>query len=121
MTEFVKTEEKQGKKYTQVAKMIDHLRGTKEPVPFKVLCDKAGVKYEQDVQAAMFALELVSFIDRYSYVEDGSTRKHAAYALNAKAGRVRPTRGASSASTKSSKKAVGTKSRKATDSKAKAA
>lgn len=100
MTEFVKAEEKQGKKYTQVAEMIDVLRKSKEPVPFKALCESAGVKYEQDVQAAMFALELVSFIDRYSYVEEGSTRKQVAYAINPKVGGANPTRGSSKSSKK---------------------
>lgn len=69
-----------GKKVEQVAKMISRLRSAQgTPVSFEELCEEAEVKYPQDVQAAMIALELIEQIDRYVYVTDGSTRQRVGY------------------------------------------
>ena len=79
---FVRQDEKKGKKYNQVAAMLQALKDAAgDPVPFEEMCEAAGAKYPQDVQAAFFALELAGIVDRYSYVEQGSTRSHVAYAL----------------------------------------
>jgi len=100
---FVKADKPdKGKKFEQVTKMVDVLRKSPdEPIPFDKLCSMAGAKYPQDVQAAMFSLELAGLIDRYTYVEEGSTRSHVAYQW-AGGENGRPTRGASSASKKRS-------------------
>lgn len=68
-----------GKKFEQTVKMIDALRKSADPIAFQTLCDKVGAKYPQDIQAAMFALETVGIIERYTYVEEGSTRSRIAY------------------------------------------
>lgn len=100
MPQFVKADKPDtGKKFNQVTKMLDILRKAGEPVPFDTLCKNAGAKYPQDVQAAMFSLELTGLVDRYMYVEEGSTRPHVAYEW---AGGERPTSAASSGSKKRS-------------------
>jgi hypothetical protein len=99
--EFVKQDKPDtGKKFQQVTKMLDIVRKANgDPVAFDQVCKDAGAKYPQDVQAAMFALELTGLVDRYTYVEDGSTRSHVAYAW---VGGDRPTSAASSGSKKRS-------------------
>jgi hypothetical protein len=73
--------ESKGKRLTQVASMLEELREAKgDPLPFEELCERVGVKYPQDVQSAMLALELTTNVDAYSYVETGSTRGKVAYA-----------------------------------------
>lgn len=101
--EFVKADKPdKGKKFSQVTKMLDIVRKAGgEPVPFDQVCKDAGAKYPQDVQAAMFALELTGLVDRYTYAEEGSTRTHVAYAWVGGNG-SRPTRAASSGSKKRS-------------------
>jgi hypothetical protein len=83
--------------------MIGLMQKSDTPIAFQELCDKVGAKYPQDVQAAMFALESVGIIDRYSYVEDGSTRSRIAYKWAAEASDTpRPTKSTSTASRKRS-------------------
>lgn len=98
---YVKAEGTQGKKFAQVAVMVEELRKAKEPVAFRTLCEHAGVKYDQDVQAAFFALEIVGVVDRYTFVGESSTRKQSAYALTEVAA-ANPTKATSSASKGSS-------------------
>lgn len=105
MSKFVKADKPdKGKKFEQVTKMIDLLRKSPdEPITFDYLCKTVGAKYPQDVQAAMYSLELAGLIDRYTYVEEGSTRSHVAYQWAAKEKNgSRPTHGAKSASSKRS-------------------
>ena len=79
--EFTKdTAKPSGVKFEQVGKMIDALRKSDAPIGFNDLCKKVGAKYPQDVQAAMFALDIVGAIERYTFVEEGSTRSLTAYA-----------------------------------------
>lgn len=100
---FVKADKPDtGKKFAQVTKMLDTIRKSDDPVPFDDLCKTAGAKYPQDVQAAMFALELTGLVDRYTYVEDGSTRAHVAYQWAGGDNGSRPTSAASSGSKKRS-------------------
>lgn len=103
MEKFVKADKPdKGKKFEQVTKMVDLLRKSPdEPIPFDTLCSMAGAKYPQDIQAAMFSLELAGLIDRYTFVRDGSTRSHVAYQW-AGGNNGRPTSGAKSASKKRS-------------------
>jgi len=70
-----------GVKFEQVAKMIEALRKSKDPIGFTALCKsiKPEAKYPQDVQAAMFALDLIGAVERYTFVEEGSTRSQVAY------------------------------------------
>jgi hypothetical protein len=78
--EYTKDTSKQDTtKFNQVVKMIDLLRKSPDPVGFTDLCDKVGAKYPQDIQAAMFALDATGIIERYTYVEEGSTRTRTAY------------------------------------------
>lgn len=70
-----------GKKAVQVAKMLEVLADSDDPMPFEDVCAAAGVKYPQDVAAAFYALELVGAVVRYTFVKKGATRKQAAYAL----------------------------------------
>jgi hypothetical protein len=99
-----------GTKFEQVVKMVGLMQKSDTPIAFQELCDKVGAKYPQDVQAAMFALESVGIIDRYSYVEEGSTRSRIAYKW-AQEETDRPTKPTSTASRKrsaASKKAADT-------------
>ena len=94
-----------GTKFEQVVKMIDVLRKSEDPIGFTDLCDKVGAKYPQDVQAAMFALESVGIVTRYTYAEEGSTRSRIAYkwAREEQDGETpRPTKRTSRSSTKRS-------------------
>lgn len=103
-SKFVKQDKPDtGKKFEQVTKMLDILSKSDEVIPFERLCVQVGAKYPQDVQAAMYSLELTGLVDRYTYVEDGSTRPRIAYKWTAqeKNGN-RPTRAASSGSKKQS-------------------
>jgi len=101
--EFVKADKPDtGKKFNQVTQMLDLLRKSPDtPIPFEALCKDAGATYPQDVQAAMFALEVTGLVDRYTYVEDGSTRARIAYQWAGGNG-ARPTSAASSGSKKRS-------------------
>lgn len=110
---FVKADKPdKGKKFEQVTKMLDVLRkDPSEPIPFDKLCSMAGAKYPQDVQAAMFSLELTGLVDRYTYVEDGSTRSHVAYQWAGGENGDRPTRAASSGSKKRSTKSSGSQAK----------
>lgn len=105
--EFVKADKPDtGKKFTQVTKMLAYLSNNPdEPIPFDKICSQADAKYPQDVQAAMFALELTGLVDRYTYVESGSTRSHVAYQWAGGNG-SRPTSAASSGSKKRSPKST---------------
>jgi hypothetical protein len=102
--EYTKDESKvTGTKFEQVVKMIALMQKSDTPIAFQDLCDKVGAKYPQDVQAAMFALESVGIIDRYSYVEEGSTRSRIAYKWAQEAGETpRPTKSTSTTSRKRS-------------------
>jgi len=104
--EFTQDKTKQsGTKYDQVVKMIDTLRKSDDPIGFTDLCNKVGAKYPQDVQAAMFALESVGIITRWTYAEEGSTRSRIAYkwARDEEDGETpRPTKRTSRSSTKRS-------------------
>ena len=81
--QFARADMKKGKKFQQVAGMIEQiLENSGQPVKFQDMCDNAGAKYPQDVQAAMFALELAGVCDRYTYTEPGSTRVLDAYGLS---------------------------------------
>lgn len=101
-SQFVKADAPdKGKKFEQVTKMLDVLRKSDDPVPFDRLCSSAGAKYPQDVQAAMFSLELTGLVDRYTFTTEGSTRSHVAYAWTGGNG-DRPTSAASSGSKKRS-------------------
>jgi hypothetical protein len=68
-----------GVKAEQVAKMIGALQKSKDPIAFDTLCKQVGAKYPQDVQAAMFALDIIGAVKRYTFVEEGSTRSRVAY------------------------------------------
>ncbi len=68
-----------GKKADAVAKIVKAYRGSKDPLLFSVVCAKAGAKYPQDVEAAMFALELTGQIERLDAKASDSNRKVTAY------------------------------------------
>jgi len=105
---FVKaTKPDTGKKFDQVAKMVKALQGSKDPVPFEQLCKDAGAKYPQDVQAAMFALEAIGVVTRYTFTDNGSTRAKVAYSIEA--GGSRPTKSTSKSSTSRSRKSGASK------------
>jgi hypothetical protein len=117
--EFTKdTSKDSNKKYGQVVDMINLLRKSPDPIPFATLCEKVGAKYPQDIQAAMFALEITGTIDRYSYVEEGSTRSRTAYKWSQEDDAPRPTKRSSGASKRrspaTSKKATQNKAEEAT-------
>lgn len=79
---FVKVEDPaQGKKAVQVAKIIQILQNNPgEPMLFEDLCDQVGQKYPQDIQACMFALELVEHVDHYKDANEAGTRGKSYYA-----------------------------------------
>lgn len=89
-----------GVKGGQVIKMIAALRKSEDPIAFDTLCKSVDAKYPQDVQAAMFALEVAGLVDRYSYVDEGSTRSRTAYKWAASEGddAARPTKSTTTAS-----------------------
>ena len=64
---YVRAELPRGKKVDQVARMI-HALQSKPGIPFEfeALCASVGQKYPQDVQAAMIALEMTEYVDRYN-------------------------------------------------------
>lgn len=95
------TDKASSKKADIVAKMLDILRKSDEPVPFiKGLCDPAGAKYPQDVEASMMALETLGLVERYTFVEGDSTRSRVAYKWAGE--EARPTSSTSTASKKRS-------------------
>ena len=50
-------------KHTKVAKMIDTLKKSSDPITFTALCEAADEKYPQDSAAAMFALVEVGLVE----------------------------------------------------------
>lgn len=114
--EYTKDSSKQtGTKFEQVAKMIDLLRKSDDPIAFSNsdgtgLCERVGAKYPQDVQAAMFALDIVGAVERYTFVTEGSTKSRIAYGWAGEEA-PRPTRATSPASKRrsASSKKAGTK------------
>jgi hypothetical protein len=92
-TGFVKAKDApSNKKAQQVATMMESLlKASPDPVPFNDLCNDAGVKYPQDIQAGMIALELSGAVTRYTYTEAGSQARQIAYAHNTKESANRPT------------------------------
>lgn len=79
---YVPQEGLRGARALQVATLLEVLSNAdNKPVPFDEMCSEAGVKYPQDIQAAMDALEIGGAVKRYSFVKQGSTRKQVAYAL----------------------------------------
>jgi len=71
-------------KAQQVAKILLGLVDSDGPVPFETLCEQAEAKYPQDVVAAMYALEMVGAVTRYTFNESGSTKTKVAYQINPK-------------------------------------
>lgn len=64
---YVPAELPHGKKVDQVARMIQTLQSNPGvPYEFEALCSSVGQKYPQDVQAAMIALELCEYLNRYN-------------------------------------------------------
>jgi hypothetical protein len=82
---YVPVEELSGKKGNQVAKLVAELKkvsGT--PVEFNELCKRADAKYPQDVQAAMFGLQLAGLVTHYVELgKEGQQRAKAFYAWTA--------------------------------------
>jgi transposase len=64
---YVPADLPRGKKVDQVARMIQALQSNPSvPHEFEALCLSVGQKYPQDVQAAMIALELCEYVNRYN-------------------------------------------------------
>jgi hypothetical protein len=79
-TTYVRASDARGVKVQQVAVMVEELQ--KNPgIPhlFEDLCTKAGQKYPQDIQAAMIALELTEFVDRYNRTDEVGHRARSYY------------------------------------------
>lgn len=81
---FTKVEEPpHGKKAIQIAEIIKRLQenpGT--PMEFEDLANEVGCKWPQDLLAAMHALEMCEFIDRYKPSTEAGKRGNAFYAWN---------------------------------------
>lgn len=72
---YVLAEAPRGKKAAQVAGMIKTLQENPGvPHEFEELCLKVGQKYPQDVQAALIALEMCEYVDRYNLASDTGPR-----------------------------------------------
>lgn len=72
---YVKAEAPRGKKAHQVAMMLRELQSNPGvPIEFEALCTRAGQKYPQDVQAAVLALELCEYLDRYQLASEVGAR-----------------------------------------------
>lgn len=79
-TTYVRAEAPRGKKVEQVAKMIQTLQAHPGvPYEFEALCLSVGQKYPQDVQAAMLALEMCEYVDRYQDSRDVGHRAKSFY------------------------------------------
>lgn len=77
---YVLAEAPRGKKVEQVAGMVKLLQENPGvPLEFEDLCLKVGQKYPQDVQAAMIALEMVEFVDRYQLATEVGHRAKSYY------------------------------------------
>jgi hypothetical protein len=64
---FVLAETQGGKKTFQVAQILKELQENPGvPIEFEGLCNRAGQKYPQDVQAAVIALEMIEYVNRYT-------------------------------------------------------
>lgn len=83
-TKYVESTDVKGKKAEQILSILEELDKSDTPVPFEQLCSNAKIKYPQDIQVAMTALEIAQVVKKYQYVEQGGTRRKAAYALNVK-------------------------------------
>jgi len=60
-----------GKKAAKVATLINILANNPGvPYEFEKLCKEAGEKYPQDIQAAMLALEMTWWVDKYQDTRD---------------------------------------------------
>lgn len=83
------TEELHGTRVAMLANLINQLMeaGPGEPVPFDELCETAEIIHSGQQSAMLLALaglELVGAVERWEYVEHGSTRPLRAFALSAK-------------------------------------
>lgn len=78
---YVLAELPRGKKVEQVARMIEMLQSNPGiPHEFEELCTSVGQKYPQDVQAAMIALEICEYVDRYNDTREVGPRAKVFYA-----------------------------------------
>jgi hypothetical protein len=83
---YVKAEDHPtGKRAAKVAGIIEQIvEADGDAVPFEEACANVDVTVPQhraNLLVAMHALELAGVVDRYTYVETGSTRGKPAYAL----------------------------------------
>lgn len=77
---YTLAEAPRGKKVEQVARMIQILQENPGiPLEFDDLCNKVGQKYPQDVQAAVIALEMTEYVDRYQDSREVGHRAKAYY------------------------------------------
>src|SRR5689334_24586664 len=77
---YVLAEDQRGKKVAQVAKIIQELQENPGvPIEFEGLCNRAGQKYPQDVQAAVIALEMTEFVDRYTRADENGRKAKTFY------------------------------------------
>lgn len=68
---YRRVEDFRGKKAAKVATMINILtENAGVPYEFERLCQEAGEKYPQDVAAAMLALEMTWWVDKFQDTRD---------------------------------------------------
>lgn len=69
-----------GQRAKRVAMLLDMLADHEGPMPFDEACEQLGIEQPSQLLPAMYALEFVGAVDRFTYVAGGrGTRARLAY------------------------------------------